>query len=323
MEFVGIDIAKRKFDLLWIASETGKRRSKVFDNSPAGFGQMFVWLSKHGIEPGASHLAMEATSQYYEALAEALFDAGYTVSVVNPLPIKRFGEAIMQRQKTDKADADLIARYCAQCNPHPWTPPPAHIKELQRLVARLDAIKDMKVQEQNRHYEAKGQALESVERMLASLEEEQKRVQKMIDDHIDRHPDLRNKQELLCSIPGVAERTGTYMLAWLPVERFSDVREAVAFVGLSPRHTESGDSIRGKSRLCKLGHAKLRKMLYFPAITAMRHNRAAIEMASRLEQAGKTGKVVIAAIMRKLVHWAYGVLKSGIRFDAQLALAKG
>lgn len=322
MEYVGIDIAKRKFDLLWIASATGKRRSKVFDNSPAGFEEMFAWLAKHNIVPGDSHIAMEATGQYYEAVAESLFNAGFTVSVVNPLPIKRFGEATMQRQKTDKADADLIARYCAQCAPYPWTPPPAHFRELQRLVARLDAVKDMLTQEKNRRHEASGQALESVERMLASLEEEERRIEKMISDHIDRHPDLRQKQDLLCSIPGVAERSSAYLMAYLPIDRFSDVREAVAFVGLSPQHHESGDAVRGKSKLSKLGHAKLRKMLYFPAMSAWTHNPAARAMAKRLKESGKNGKVVIAALMRKLVHWAYGVLKSGTKFDPQMALAK-
>ncbi|MFL6658902.1 MAG: IS110 family transposase [Massilia sp.] len=322
MEYVGIDIAKRKFDLLWVSSSTNKRRSKVFDNSPSGFREMFTWLAKHALVPGNAHLAMEATSQYYEKLAEALFDAGFTVSVVNPLQVKRFGEALMIRQKTDKADADLIARFCAQCEPRPWAPPPLHVRELQRLVARLDAVQDMLVQEQNRRYVSQGVTLESVERMIASLDDEQKLVKSMIKDHIDRHPDLHDQQELLCSIPGVAERLSAYFMAWLPVDRFDNVREAVAFIGLSPRHRESGDSIRGKSRLCKQGHARLRKMLYMPAMAAIRCNAAAQAMAKRLRENGKRGKIVIAAVMRKLVHWMIGVLKAGAKFDPNLALAK-
>lgn len=322
MEFVGIDIAKRKFDVLWISAETGKQRAKVFDNGPGGFKEMLDWLAKYNIVPGASHLAMEATSQYYEALAEALHNAGFTVSVVNPFAIKRFGEALLQRQKTDKADAALIARYCAQCNPRPWSPPLPEVRELQRLVARLDAVKNMLVQEENRRYGSQGVTLESVERVVLLLEEEQKRVEELIRDHIDRHPDLRHQQELLCSIPGVAERTSAYFMAWLPAERFSDVKEAVAFVGLSPKHRESGDSLRGKSKLCKLGHARLRSMLYMPALAAITHNPAARALSERLKQAGKPGKVRVAAVMRKLVHWAVGVMKSGNKFDPQLALAK-
>ena len=322
MEFVGIDIAKRKFDLAWLSPATGKKRSKVFDNTPAGFKDVLQWLSKHGLAAGQCHLGMEATSQYYEALALALYDAGYTVSVVNPLQIKRFGESQLLRQKTDRADAELIARFCAQCAPRPWEPPPVEVRELQRLVARLEAVQDMHVQEQNWRYEAQGVALESVERMVSSLKDEEDRLKTMIKDHIDNHPDLRSKQELLCSIPGVGERVSSYFLAWLRADRFDDARQAVAFVGLSPQHRESGDSLHGKTRVCKVGHGRLRKALYMPALTAIRCNPAAIALSARLKDSGKRGKVVVVAIMRKLVHWMIGVLKSGTRFNPQLALAK-
>ena len=95
-----------------------------------------------------------------------------------------------------------------------------------------------------------------------------------------------------------------------------------AFVGLSPRHRESGDSVRGKSRLSKVGHARLRKILYFPAMSAIRCNTAAKALAERLTASGKSGKVVIGAVMRKMIHWMFGVLKSGHAFDPDLALAK-
>jgi transposase len=113
-----------------------------------------------------------------------------------------------------------------------------------------------------------------------------------------------------------------YFLAWLPTERFADVRQAVAFIGLSPRHRESGESVRGRSRLSKLGHGRLRKMLYMPALSALRSNPAAKALAERLKAAGKSGKVLVVAVMRKLVHWMFGVLKSRTAFDARLALAK-
>jgi transposase len=323
MEVVGIDVAKRKFDLAWLPAATGKLRSKVFDNTPTGHKQLLEWLNKQGIGPGDCHLAMEATSQYYEALAHVLHDAGYKVSVINPLQIKAFGESLLRRQKTDKADAELIARFCAQNAPVAWVPPPLEVRELQRLLARLEAVQAMHVQEQNRRYEAEGVALESVERMLVTLKDEEERLKRMIKGHIDRHPGLRNQKDLLCSIPGVGDAVSSYFMAWLPVERFDSTRQAVAFVGLSPRHRQSGDSVRGASRLSKLGHARLRKILYLPAMSAIRHNPAARAIADRLLAAGKRGKVVIAAVMRKLVHWMMGVLKSGIQFDPQLALAKG
>lgn len=323
MEVVGIDVAKRKFDLAWLQAGSGKLRSKVFDNAPAGFKQLLEWLKKQGITPADCHVAMEATSQYYEALAFVLHDAGYRVSVVNPLRIKAFGESLLRRQKTDRADAELIARFCVQSQPEQWIPVPAEVRELQRLLARLEAVQQMHVQEQNRRHEAQGIALESVERMIESLKAEEERLKRMIKDHIDRHPGLRDQKELLCSIPGVGDQLSSYFLAWLRPERFESVRQAVAFIGLSPRHHESGDSVRGTSRLSKLGHARLRKILYLPAMAAIRCNPAAKAMADRLRAVGKRPKVAVVAVMRKLVHWMMGVLKSGSPFDPNMALAKG
>ena len=321
MEFFGIDIAKHKFDLAWLSGEKIKK-SKKFDNTQSGHKDLLQWLKDQRLTVENCHFAMEATSQYYEALATILADAGCTVSVVNPAQIKAFGQATMSRQKTDRADAVLIARFCKVMAPQPWEPPPREVRELQRLLARLEALQSMHVQEQNRRYEAQGIALDSVERVIETLAEEIKRLQKKIRDHIDGHPGLREQDELLQSIPGVGSGASSYAIAWLRGERFKDARQAAAFVGLSPRHHESGDSVLAKSRLCKQGHGRLRKILYWPAMAAIRYNAAAAELSGRMVAAGKNKKVAIIAVMRKLVHWMIGVLKSGKAFDVNLALAK-
>lgn len=320
MKWIGIDIAKRKFDVALV--DGGKVRSKVFENTASGHQALAQWLSARGCEPGTTQLCMEATSQYYEVVAEFLWKAGYRVSVINPLQIKAYGESQLSRQKTDRADATLIARFAEQNAPPLWQPAPPEIRELQRLVARLEAVQQMRVQEQTRRHEAQGEALESIERVMALLNDEQAKLEQRIRDHIDQHPGLREQRELLTSIPGIGERVSAYFLAWLQAERFDDARQAVAFVGLSPRHRQSGDSVRGKSRLCKVGHARLRKILYLPAMSATRCNPAAQAFANRLKASGKRGKLVIGAVMRKLVHWMFGVLKSGVPFNPQLAIAK-
>jgi transposase len=323
MEVIGIDIAKRKFDLAWLSEKTGKIRSKAFENTSAGYQALFDWLAKQGLVARECRVVMEATSQYYEALAYALFDAGYLVNVVNPVQIKAFGQSEMRRQKTDRADAELIARFGEQSRKLvSWQPPPAEVRELQRLVARLEAVQGMHVQEQNRRYEAAGVALESVDRMLLILKDEEALLKQKIHDHIDRHPGLRNQQELLCSIPGVGERVSSYFLAWLQVNRFTNIRQMVAFVGLSPEHHQSGDSVQAKPHLCKLGHGRLRKILYFPAMSAIQCNPAAKAVYDRLRGAGKGGKVALVAVMRKLLHWMMAVLKSSTCFDPKMALAK-
>lgn len=320
MKWLGIDIAKRKFDLAVL--DNGKIRSKVFENTVTGHELLLAWLAARGYEIEELHACMEATSQYYEKLAVFLHDAGMRVSVVNPLQIKAFGESRLSRQKTDRADARLIAHFAEQQSPALWHPAPREIRELQRLLARLQAVQQMSIQEQNRAYEAEGEALESVSRTLAHLKAEEEKLRKLIRDHVDQNPHLSQQHALLTSIPGVGDQVSSHFIAWLRPERFDDARQAVAFVGLSPRHRQSGDSVRGKARLCKVGHARLRKILYFPAMSAMRYNPAAKAIAERLKASGKTGKVVIGAIMRKMIHWMFGVLKSGRPFDPKLALAK-
>lgn len=320
MDAVGIDIAKRKFDLAWLSG--GKLKTKVFENTDKGHAELLAWLKKNKLTIENCHLAMEATSQYYEPVALVLFDAGYTVSVVNPLQIKAFGDSLMRRQKTDRADAELIARFCEVNKPLPWQAPPRKVRELQRLLARLEAVQGMHVQEQNRRHEAQGFALDSIERVIETLDLEIAYLEEQIRDHIDRHPDLREQDELLQSIPGVGPSVSSYAIAWLRGERFDDARQAVAFVGLSPRHHQSGDSVHGKTSISKLGHGRLRKILYWPAMSAMRYNAAAAALVQRLTAAGKNKKVAIIAVMRKLVHWMIGVIKSGKPFDVNLALAR-
>lgn len=320
MKSIGVDVSKKTFHVAVLLG--GKQLNKAFENSASGHRDLQSWLVKKGLSQDESHICMEATSTYYEGLALALCDAGWRVSVVNPLQIKAFAESRLIRQKTDRADAHTIALFCAQHEPLLWSPPAVEVRELQALLARMEAVQGMRVQEMNRLQVAQGQARESVERLLETLDEELRLLKQQIDDHIDRHPGLRQQTDLVKSIPGVGDQLSAYMAAWLPMNRLEDARSAAAFVGLSPKARESGTSLRSKAVLCKMGHRRLRKVLYMPAMNAMRFNPAAKALAARLRDAGKPGKLIIGAIMRKLVHWIYGVLKSGQRFNVDLALAK-
>lgn len=320
MTAIGIDISKAKFDIA--VQQQGKWRNKVFPNSAAGHAALLDWLEAKGLALQDCHFCMEATGSYYEALAIFLHAAGRELSVVNPLRIKAFAQAQLTRQKTDRADARVIAQFCAQHTPARWQPPAPEVRELQRLLARLEAVQGMQVQERNRRHEAQGLAQESVSRLLAVLAEEQRWLEEQMEAHIARHPPLQAQRELLQTIPAVGVKLSAYWLAWLPMARLTDVRQAVAFIGLSPRRRESGSPVRGKAVLCKLGHARLRKLLYLPAMSALRCNPAAQALAKRLKAAGKPGKLILGAIMRKLVHWMFGVLKSNRPFDPQLALAR-
>jgi transposase len=316
---LGIDIAKVKFNVC-LMNLSGKLKHKVFSNSEAGFEQLSAWLAKQGI--AQVHACLEATGTYGEALSYYLQAQGQIVSVVNPAAVKAFAGSRLSRTKTDRVDAELIARFCLAQEPPAWTPPTPEVRELQALVRRLEALTEMRVAEENRLSAGISVAVvrTSVEEMIEHLNEQIRRTEKLIHKHIDKHPRLKQQRELLESIPGIGERTAAVLMAEVPdIKQYRKARQVAAFAGLVPRERQSGSSVRGRVRLSKIGNARLRRALYFPAITALRCSSFFQAWAAGLRERGKCKMSVIGAVMRKLVHIAYGVLKSGRAFDPELA----
>lgn len=316
---LGIDIAKVKFNVC-LMQLNGKLKHKVFANTAAGFEQLSAWLLRQG--SAQVHACLEATGTYGEALSHYLHERGHTVSVMNPAAIKAFAASRLSRTKTDRVDAELIARFCLAQQPPPWTPPAPEVRELQALVRRLESLIEMRVAEENRLSAGFSVVAvrSSVEEMLAHLKDQIRRTEKLIRKHIDKHPGLKQQSELLDSIPGIAETTAALLLAEVPdIKRYRSARQLAAFAGLVPRERQSGSSVRGRVRLSKIGNARLRKALYFPAITALRCSPFFQQWAAGLRARGKSKMSVIGAVMRKLIHIAYGVLKSGRPFDPELA----
>ena len=190
------------------------------------------------------------------------------------------------------------------------------------LVRRLETLKAMQRMESNRQDGAPAPVRESLAAVLSVLEEQIASVERQIKEHIDRHPDLKAQSDLLESIPGIGAATAAMLLSELgPIRLFGSARQAAAFVGLVPRLVESGTSVRARSSLCKMGRSRLRRALYFPALSALRFNPAIRAMAERLSRAGKSKMAIVGAAMRKLVHLAFGVLKSGRPFDPFLGIS--
>jgi transposase len=313
MTAVGIDVAKQTLAVDLILP-TGKRRQKHCANSPAGHAELIRWVGRHAVAPMA--IGLEATGGYQEAVAIALHEAGYAVSVLNPMVIAAFGQSQLRRAKTDPTDAALIAEYMRTQTPPAWTPPPPEARQLQALVRRLDALLEMRTQELNRLELAPAITRPSITATVQHLDTQIRLVKRQIADHIDQHPTLRRQRDLVQSIPGIGETTAAIVLGeLLDISRFTSARQLAAFTGLVPRVRQSGTSLRGRGTLSKLGSSRLRKALYFPAVTALRCHPTLVHFGARLRAAGKRPLVIIAAVMRKLIHQIYGVLRSGRVFD--------
>ena len=319
MNILGIDISKQTFNVALLRDT--KLRHRKFSNTPDGFKMLVSWLTKQGVNQ--IHACLESTGIYGEALAEYLHNAGHVVSVVNPARIKAFAQTELQRNKTDKADAGLIARFCQEKKPDRWLPAPAEIRDLQALVRHLDSLVQTRTQLSNRLSTTGARTvIESLQNLIQAVDVEIDQTRSQIRDHIDNHPDLKKRQDLLTSIPGIGDQTAAKLLA--EIEHLSDYKhskEAVAYAGLSPQHKQSGTSVRGRSKLSKIGNSRVRKSLYLPAVVAIRYNPIIRALAQRLAQRGKCKMVIIGAAMRKLLHLAYGVLKTHKPFDENHALS--
>jgi transposase len=314
--YLGIDVAKAKLACALRVAD-GRLKHKVVDNNPNGFKALSAWLERQGAR--TVHACMEATGTYWEAPAEYLATQGLTVSVVNPAQIKAFGASRMVRSKTDRVDAQLIAAFCCERNPVTWQAPSAAQQGLRALVLRLDALQTMRTQESNRLEVAREPLKAGIARHIEWLDQEIKSLSQSIRAHLDEDPTLKDKRALLESIPGLGERTISTLLAfYADIERFRNARQAAAFAGLDPRHQESGSSVLAKPRLSKIGHAFLRKALYMPAMVTLYRTAWGKRFRVRLTACGKAPKLIIGAMMRKLVHVAFGVLRSGKPFDPAL-----
>jgi transposase len=316
METLGIDVSKADFHAVLVGARTAK---KSFPNTDKGFAQLDAWLRNR--KAGKVFACMEATGSYWTALATHLHNGGHTVGVVNPSRIKAYAESELLRTKTDAVDAELIARFAIAQKPAAWTPLPQEITELQGLARHVEFLKRSRAQYVTRAQTPglPAKVLKSSQNVIEQLDAQIEELERAIRDHIDRHPGLKNKQDLLTSIPGIGETTAAAILSEMPtIEEFASVQAVAAYAGLSPRLRQSGSSVRGKARLCKVGNSRLRKALYFPAVVAKTYNPTLKKFAQRLRENGKAPMVIIGALMRKLLAIAYGVLRSGRPYDATL-----
>ena len=311
---LGIDVSKDTLDGVLVLGEVS--RHATFQNNPAGYAQLEKWLSQD--HSGSLHACLEATGQYSLGVAIFLHQQGYSVSMVNPVRIKAYGESRLRRNKTDKLDAHLIADFCLRQNPPVWTPPAENVRRLQALLRRLEDLQGMRQQELNRL--KAGELIPDIQADLQGhLEELDQRLQ-TTQEHIvalvEQDPELKHTTDLLTSIPGIGHKTACLLIGEIPgLADFQEVNQLVAFCGLNPRQRRSGSSVNGPSRLSKLGNSRIRKGLYFPAIVAMKHNPLLKDFSERLLKAGKPKLCVIGAVMRKLIHLVFGILKSGQPFD--------
>ena len=319
---VGVDVSKASLEvvLLGLEEEKSHSKSRSVPNTEDGFDELLDWIDQQTEANQEVHVCLEASGGYEREVARRLHEHGLTVSVINPRRTSAYATSQLRRSKTDRVDARLLARFCQKEEPSAWRPPSSEQQSLKEMTRGLQSLKKERDRLRNQIDAASNRTVtDALQAVLGSVDEQVERLEEAISQHVQECRDLAKRQELLQTIPGVGAATATQVIAELGEPgRFDSARQAAAYAGLTPAHHTSGTSVDRQPRMSKIGSSRLRKALYFPAITALRCNAAIRALGDRLAKRGKAKMVIIGAAMRKLLHICYGVLKHGRPFDASL-----
>jgi transposase len=312
---LGIDAAKAKLVCCLLFAD-GKKRNKAIDNKPTGFAALSAWIGKQGAALDETLAVIEATGVYHEQAALALSQAGLAVAIANPKRARQFASGIGILSKNDPLDSYVLARYGQTAGLRLWQPPAPECQLLAKLLARRDALQKELQRERNRKEKAlceaqpSGIILSSLESSIAFLKQQAKALDKEIDGHLKRHPDLLAEQALLRTIPSIGPQAGNHLLASLHAHGFQCAGQFVSYLGLDPCQRQSGTSVHGQTRMSKQGPGKLRALLYMSAIVAIVRNPVLRAFYLHLLDNGKKKMAAIGAVMRKLACLVFAVFKN-------------
>lgn len=307
---IGIDVAKKKLDVSFYDGQ--QHRHLSCSNTEEALGGM---LSRMGLlDKQDTLITMEATGSYHERAAAYFHQAGYRVSVVNPLIIKRYSEMKMLRAKTDPVDARLIAEYGYDQKPMGYTPKTKEYQGIIHILKAIEGFQRLKNQNKNR-LEALKQypfcsaiAVNSIQKVNESINKEIKHLEhQLVKIMREQYNDVYER--LLC-IPGIGKRLAAAVIGFFgSFEQFETSKQVACFIGVNPSPRESGTSIKGRGAISRKGNRYLRKLFYMGALSASKCNHDCAQLNNRLLLAGKSKKVALIAVSNKLIRQVFAVIK--------------
>jgi transposase len=318
--FCGVDVSAQTLAVA-VHVEGQPFQQRDFANTAAGHKALIAWLGKGGAH---ARVSLESTGIYSMDLALALDGAPHIeLAVLNPKDVHRFASSL-RRSKTDAADAQALAEYSLRMPFTPWRAPSPTQLQLRSLSRYIDSLTLDRTRIKNRLHGARGCALTpppvlaDLKRSLASVAKRilQLRRQAMLLVRADRL--LGQRFDLLTGIPGVAQVSALQLLGELALlSHEMSARQWVAHSGLDPAHQVSGTSIHKASRISRAGNRNLRRVLYMPALVAIRHDPHLKAFYQNLVARHKAKMQALIAVARKLLHAIYGIFKTNTQYDGR------
>jgi len=310
-EIYGVDISKDVFDVF-----NTEGVHKQYQNTFKGFKKFSKELSSQAL------VVMEATGYYHCGLAQYLYQKAHLVSVVNPLSVKRFIQMKLSKVKTDKSDAKAICEY-AKVNEVPlYKAKDKDQSECLQLLSLIElylkqstAIKNKLHGEKTLNIPSKA-VYHSLNRSLKFLQKEIKALEDRLVQLVKEHQ--AQQLTLLKSIPGMGNKTAMLLIILTDgFSRFETAKQLCCYAGTTPTIRQSGSSVRGRSRISKVGNKKLRNLLFLCSFSACKYNKGCREMYERIIAKGKSKKLALIAVCNKLLKQAFAIAKSGLPYDEQ------
>jgi transposase len=309
-ETFGVDISKDVFDCY--GSLQGHLQ---FENTEKGFVKFLKTLE------GNTLVVMEATGYYHYRLAQFLYKEAQIVSVVNPLSVKRFIQMKLAKVKTDKSDAKAICDY-GIINEVPLYNALTDVQsECLQLFRWLDNLIKKRTATKNKIHgeEVLGVPSKFVFRSLIKtkkfLDKEILGIEQKLLSLVKQ--DQQVQLTLLQSIPGIGLKTALFLIVVTDgFKKFENAKQLCSYVGITPTIRESGSSVRGRSRISKVGNRKLRNLLFLCSFSACKQNKGCREIYERITNKGKSKKLALIAVSNKLLKQAFAIAKSGNPYDA-------
>lgn len=305
----GIDISKQVFDVY--SKANGHQQ---LPNDESGFKKLLKVL------PKTSLVVMEATGYYHYRLAQFLHKNNVLVSVVNPLSVKRFIQMKLAKVKTDKSDAKSIFEYGTVNEVPLYNALNAVQSECLQLFRLLDSyVKKSTATKNKLHGEAvlgipSKTVYSSLKRDLKHLKKEVLLLEKRLLELVKQ--DQHHQLTLLQTIPGIGMKTALFLIVVTDgFKKFEKASQLCSYVGITPTIRESGSSVRGRSRISKVGNKKLRNLVFLAAFSAYKYNRACKALFDRIVAKGKSPKLALIAVANKLLKQAFAIAKSGLPYD--------
>ncbi len=309
-DYLGIDISKETFD---VVDKSGKHSQ--YSNDPKGFSNFKKTIKK------GSLCIMEVTGIYHLRLATFLYSKNIAVSVVNPLRIKRFSQMHLRRNKTDKADAQIICQFGQEQNLDLWEPAPQEIEQAKDMVQVIEQYIEFRASLKNKIDGLKSKnaeqfLIDSVNAQINSITESIDELQKELDEIVKGYNPTMLKN--ITSIVGIGQRTAALLIvATEGFTNFDNAKQVSSYFGLAPTELSSGTSVNGKRKISKMGNPLVRKKLYMCSLQASRYNKSCIDLYQRLIAKGKPKKLALIAVANKLIKIIFAIAKSGLPYDKE------